>query len=448
MYWDKFNDFEGLSSFIANSGQVSSTYFLFNSSIIQQKQKYQQFIKSNLDKLPPDLSTIQLIIPIPISRPLQLLTQKLYWDGLITSYFKYIHHTVPIFSIHSFNPKTTGKCLLSAVYYGGFLFMQNKPPELVKYFNEYAENNIKEAARFISLLNAQAIFLYSFLMLISGKVELFKACQAHSIRMSYALGIHLNLKKLSPIQQYNRFQLFSAACAYHTGFYGLDNLSLNQLTEFGDCNIEILKPEYQIPNSNCVFYFDTEDENIVYGVCTYTYFILNYVQVQNLCNLGKCNNHSIQIEFRTFMNNISQKYFECTSTMEFLLKEFPHHEPEIKSNKFKLIMAYHTINLEMYRILRRKVKKFTPSQITKLLDECVMLFDSIIESQGITQITHTYPYSAGLNFVSLYPIANSSEKSLIKQKLFELIDYFSKGPIIDKLSYLIIKKEFESILKT
>jgi hypothetical protein len=111
-------------------------------------------------------------------------------------------------------------------------------------------------------------------------------------------------------------------------------------------------------------------------------------------------------------------------------------------------MAYHTINLEMYRILRRKVKKFTPSQITKLLDECVMLFDSIIESQGITQITHTYPYSAGLNFVSLYPIANSSEKSLIKQKLFELIDYFSKGPIIDKLSYLIIKKEFESILKT
>jgi hypothetical protein len=422
-------------------------YYLYNSSIIQQKPKYQQFIISKQDKLPPDSSAIQVLIPIPISRPLQLLTQKSYWDSLINLYFNHFHHAIPLFSIHTFNPETTGKYLLSGIYYAGFLLTQDKPPELVKYFNEYAENNIKEATKSISVQNAQATFLYSFLMLIIGNFKMFKACQAHTIRMSYALGLHLNLKSLSTIQRYDRFQFFSTVCAVHIGFYGLDDLTLNQLTELGDCNIEILKPEYQIPNSKCAFYFDTEDENIVYGVCTHTYFLLLYLQSQYLCNLSKCNDQSIQAEFDTISNNTTEKYYVSISTFDFLLKEFPHLEPNILFFKFKLIHVYRIINIEMYRLLRYKLNKFTPKQITKMLNECVILLDSIIESQKFTQITHAFPYSAGLHLVSLYPIAKSSEKSLIKQKLFELIDYLSKGPIVDKLSYLIIKKEYENIKK-
>jgi hypothetical protein len=228
----------------------------------------------------------------------------------------------------------------------------------------------------------------------------------------------------------------------------MDNLTLNQLTEPGDINIEILKPEYQIPNSKCAFYFDTEGENIVYGVCTYTNFKLYYTQLMYLCNLAKSSDISIQSKFDGYTNICIQKYHESISTFNFLSKEFPHLEPDIQSYRFKLTIYYHTINLEMYRILRRKVKQLTASQISKMLDECIMLFDSIIGSQGITQISHIYPYSAGLNFISLYPTANSNEKSLIKQKLFELIDYFSKGLIIDKLSYLIIKKEYDYINKS
>jgi hypothetical protein len=227
----------------------------------------------------------------------------------------------------------------------------------------------------------------------------------------------------------------------------MDNLTLNQLTEPGDINIEILKPEYQIPNSKCTFYFDTEGENIVYGVCTYTNFKLYYTQLMYLFKLAKSSDVSIQSKFDGYTNICIQKYYESVSTFDFLLKEFPHLEPDIQSYRFKLTIYYHTINLEMYRILRHKVKQLTSSQITKMLDECIMLFDSIIGSQGITQISHIYPYSAGLHLVSLYPIAKSSEKSLIKQKLFELIDYLSKGPIADKLSYLIIKKEYENIKK-
>jgi hypothetical protein len=131
---DQFNGFDNFSSFIVNSGQVSSVYFLYNSFIIQQKPKYQQFILSNQDKLTHISYTIQ-IITIPISCPLQLLTQKSYLDSLITLYFKYLRHTAPLFSINSFNPENASKLLLSAIYYGGFQFIQDKPPELIKYFN-------------------------------------------------------------------------------------------------------------------------------------------------------------------------------------------------------------------------------------------------------------------------------------------------------------------------
>jgi hypothetical protein len=422
-------------------------YFLFNSIILQQKPKYQQFIISNQDKLPPNLSTARFILPTPISRPLQLLTQKSYWDGLVKSYFKYFHHTAPIFSIHSFNPKTAGEILMSMIYYGGFLFQQDKPPELVNYFNKYAERNIKDATKYISVQNAQAVFLYSFLMLILGNVKFFKAYQAHAIRMCYALGIHLNLKILTPIEQYNRFQFFSTISAIHMGFHGLDSLSLNQLTELGDVNIELLKPEYQIPNSDCAFHFDTEDENILYGVCAYTHMQLYHIQAQNLSKLGKCNDRSIQAEFDTLFNNATKKYFECMSTIEFLLKEFPHLESNILVYKFKLIQCHRILNLEMYRMLRYKVNKFTHTQTSEMLDECIMLFDSIIECQGVAPVTHTYPCTVGINFISLYPIASASEKALIKQKLNELLGYFSKVPILDKLTYLIIKKEYENIKK-
>jgi hypothetical protein len=447
LYWDQFNDLNSFSSFIINSGQVGTMYFLYNSFIFQQKPKYQQFILSNQDKLPPILSNIQ-IIPIPISRPLQLLAQKSYLDSLITLYFKYLHRSAPVFSIHSFNPEKTSKILLSAIYYGGFQFMQDKPPELVKYFNEYAERNIKLAIKLTSLQGAQTCFIYSFLMLLSGNFKLFKACQAHAIRTSYTLGLHLVLKRLTPIQKYDRFLFFSTISAFHNGFHGMGNLALNQITEIGDFNTDISKPEYQIPNSNCAFYFDTEDENVVYGVCVDICFGLYYIQTFNLYSLGKCSEDSIQSEFDKLFDKSQKKFLECNITFKFLLEQFPHLESNIQSYRFTLNLNYYTINLETYRILRYKVKKLTPGQISIILNECILLFDTIIESQGKVQVTHTFPYTTGLNLISLYSIVNSIEKTLIKQKLRELLDYLSKGPCMDRLSYLIIKKEYETILKS
>jgi hypothetical protein len=422
---------------------------MYNSTTIQQKPKYQQFITFKEDQLPVILSTIQVIsIPIPTSRPLLLLAQKSYWDDLIASYFKYIHPMLPIFSIYSFNPKTAAKPLLSAIYYGGFQYMQYKPPELVKYFNEYAERNIKEAIRVISLQNAQATVIYSFMMVISGNFKLFRACQAHAIRMNYALGLHLNLKILTPLQRYDRMKFFFKTCALHVFFCGMGSLSLNQLTEIRDFNVELMDSIYQIPNSKCVFSFDTEDENLVYGICLDIRYALNYIQSQHIFNLSKCGKYHIKSEFNKLSINYTHKYIECMLVFDLLLHKYQHLKLSIQAYKINLVLTHHAINLEMYIILRYKVEELTSSEISKMLYECVMLLNTIIESQGVCQIMPTFPYIAGLNFISIYQIANLDEKLLIKQKLNELFDYLSKGPIMDKLSYLIIKKEYESILKS
>jgi hypothetical protein len=164
--------------------------------------------------------------------------------------------------------------------------------------------------------------------------------------------------------------------------------------------------------------------------------------------LGKCSEGSIQSEFDKLFDKSQKKFLECNMTFKFLLEQFPHLESNIQSYRFTLNLNYYTINLETYRILRYKVKKLIPSQISKILDECVMLFDTVLESQENIQVTHNFPYSAGLNLINLHSIANSSEKVLIKQKLRKILDYLSKGPFVDKLSYLIIKKEYEAILKS
>jgi hypothetical protein len=42
------------------------------------------------------------------------------------------------------------------------MIMQDKSSELIKYFAEYSQIDIKKAAASISLPNAQAILIYSF----------------------------------------------------------------------------------------------------------------------------------------------------------------------------------------------------------------------------------------------------------------------------------------------
>lgn len=74
--WDQFSDFDSLSSFMANSSQIGTNYFIFNSSEIQQKSNIQFFIQSKKDKLPIILPAAGLLLSPPLSRPLQLLTQK------------------------------------------------------------------------------------------------------------------------------------------------------------------------------------------------------------------------------------------------------------------------------------------------------------------------------------------------------------------------------------
>ncbi|KXN66594.1 hypothetical protein CONCODRAFT_11518 [Conidiobolus coronatus NRRL 28638] len=445
--WAQFKDFDIFSSFILKSGKVSVSYFTLNSFEIQKKPNIEYFIHSKIDKLPVTLPPIQIILPIPISRPLQLLTQKSYWNELIKSYFQHLHPILPFFSIHSFNPLTADKSLLSAVCYGGFQFMQYKPPELITYFDDYAIINITETAKKVSFQRAQATNLYSYIMLLKGNFTLSKFCQAYTIRMIYTLGIHLNVKNLTPIKKYDRLLLFSSIFTIHMSFSLICHTDFNHLTEIIDCNIEPLEPEYQIPNSNCIFHFDTQDENIVYGIIADTFYKSYYSQTQSLWLISKCSEHSILDQFDRIVYEVNIKYAKCLQTFNTLSRNFPKLKSKILSQKFKLILFHHMNNLEMFRILKSKIKELSPSQISCMIGECCSLFDSVVESQEFDQVSHIHPYSAAINFIRLYPISSSIQQAFIKQKLKEILDFLSNRVCTDKLSFLVIKNGYELIIK-
>ncbi|KXN66591.1 hypothetical protein CONCODRAFT_11515 [Conidiobolus coronatus NRRL 28638] len=440
LYWDRFSDFDTFSSFITKSSQISTAYFVFDSIEIQQKQR------SN--KLPIILPSIERLLSVPISRPLQLLTQRAYWDSLISSYFQNVHIIIPLFSIHSFNPNAASKPLLAAIYYGGFLFTRDKPDELINYFDGYIKETMKEAFGKISIQTVISILIYSFLLLISGNLTQSRAYQAHAIRMGYTLGLHLKLARLSPIQQYDRIKLFSTLSTYHIGSNGIGNLSSNQLTEFGENNIVYLNPSYQIPNRNCAFYFDTKDENIVYGFCTDIHSRFRYIQAISIWFVSKSSEDLVQKEFEIYFNKFTQCYLQIMKVFNMLSLEFPHLKHIIQKHKLQLLLYSSIGKLELYRGLESKVTKLKSSQISKMLTECCILFDLVIESKDIKQLSHIYPYNAGLSFIRIYSISNSFQRRLIKGKLSKLLAFLSSRTCADKLSYLIIKNEYEKIIKT
>lgn len=325
--------------------------------------------------------------------------------------------------------------------------MHSRPTEIMYCFSQGAKDDIKELARVVSFKNLQVIALYSFIFILTGDFALSRACQTHAIRMSYSLGVHLNLKKLSPIQQYDRLKVFSTICTIHIGLSGASHLALNYITEVGESNSEITIPEYQIPNKNCAFYFDTEDENIEYGICTDTFTRFHDDVSISHWKLSQCSDRRIQDEFEKGLIEINQRYLDCLENFNILLQEFPHLKTRILSQKFQLELMYRELNLEKYRVLKSRVKYLKSYQIYNMYDECCSLLNTVIDSQDYLQPLHIFPYSAGINFISLYYMSNSSLRVLIVEKLADLMYFISNRHCDDKLAYLAIKNEYEVILK-
>ncbi|KXN70155.1 hypothetical protein CONCODRAFT_78983 [Conidiobolus coronatus NRRL 28638] len=94
-----------------------------------------------------------------------------------------------------------------------------------------------------------------------------------------------------------------------------------------------------------------------------------------------------------------------------------------------------------------RVSSLKPKQISNVIKEASLMFNSVVESESFIQHTHIFPYTVGLNFISIYSSCNKSQKLMVRDKLREVIDYLTNHFCADKLAYLIIKNEYESILK-
>jgi hypothetical protein len=84
--------------------------------------------------------------------------------------------------------------------------------------------------------------------------------------------------------------------------------------------------------------------------------------------------------------------------------EFPNLKYIIQKHRLQLLLYLSVGKLELYRGLESKVTKIKSIQISKMLDDCCMLLDLVIESKDIKQISYIYSYNSGLYFIRIYSI--------------------------------------------
>lgn len=304
------------------------------------------------------------------------------------------------------------------------------------------------ATKSISIQNTMSVLLYSFLNLILGNFTLSKSYMAHAIQMSYALGLHLNISIRDPIEQYNRTKIFYTLNILHIGTCGTEGLCSNMLAEFGEFNIDHASSEYQIPNSRCSFYYDTKEENILYGLCVDMHSRSSYMQSLAVWRVSICSEDIVEKEFDKYFKEVTKSYLQAMAIFNKLLYELPHLKSKVQMHSLQLHLDCSICKLDLYRILKSKVTKLKPSRVANLLSECCSLLGLILKSKEFKQAYSVYPYTLGLSFIRLYLISNLNQRKIIKTKLTRLLVFLSSRTCTDKLSYLIIKNEYEKIMKS
>jgi hypothetical protein len=447
---NNFSDFEHFTSYIIASDQINLPYFMFvSSNEILSIPKFQSLLKSKSNELPAPSPISKTIPPIPIARPLQALYHQDFWDDLIQIYFKEFHIICPIFSIKSFNPRTASKFLLSAIYFAGFRLKQDQSKELVNYMNIYARYNIKNAIKSTSVANIQALILFTYFLDKSFDFNLFTVCKSHATRMGYQLGLHIDNKKLSPIERYDRKLLFAKIRSMNIGLSRFESYIPNYITEFGEFSLKSFDSELQFADRDTIIRSSTKEENHVYSICS--------------TEATKLNDKCMYLIWHTSFNNIEKSLFKakwtaivkdigdyfsnCIEKFNQLSIEYTQYKNEISMFEYHMKNSYHEIMLEMFGILNREQKGLTPQEIFQYLNHCQELLDSILNYLKFDPFSSFFAYLIGYNYLNIYPKCDKVQKQTILKNLNLIINLSSENfTLSNSTNYLVLKTGLKLIL--
>lgn len=414
--------------------------------MIQTLPKYQQFIKNKVIDLPSEILIENSNLPFPITSSAQLICQDSFWENQLHTYFKDFHVKIPLFSISSFDKKSASPSLLSAMYYGGYIFSKCHETEVWDYMKKFATQNIKRIIKKASIDNLRALIIHTHISQWIGDLSLVKCLQAHTTRMSYMLGLHLDPKNLSSTDRYNRSLLFCAVKTINIGFSGSQNCTTSYLTELGTESPNLYDPGWQVPVQNSPNYSENVLENQLYALSLVEHFkfvdlIIKAMWFPSFYNLETNTFNNIWNSKVTKLNEI---YNSTMLAFENMKLEYVDFQDKVETHETQLKLTYQEAIIEMYELLKHKNKNLLPCEVTSILDHCHSMYQIFSSKNDTTPVANFFANIIGMHYLNIYPKCTPEEKVRTKQRLQDLILYIKNSFYsYFSLNYLILKTGYD-----
>ncbi|KXN66706.1 hypothetical protein CONCODRAFT_11393 [Conidiobolus coronatus NRRL 28638] len=431
--WNQFKSLKDFTACVIQSDQISISYFVIScSTFIQSLPKFQHFIKNKVLDLPTDsISNIKLL-PFPLTRLLQLLYQKSFWDELLLQYFKEFHPMNPLFSIQLFNQKTATPTLLNAMYYCAYQSSKNCPYEITEYMDKLADQNIKKIVKNASIDNVRALIIHTILAQWGGNLALAKSLQAHPSRMCYLLRLHLNYNKLLQSDCYNRDILFCMARSCNIGLSSSYNFTPSYIESYKKPGPYLYDKKWQLLELDCSTLF------------------FKFVNVTSITIwfpiLFKLETNSFHKTWTYKIKELKELYESTAQTLDSLKEKYYLYKSTIAPFETMLKMTYHEAVTEMYELLKHKNKILQPTEISIILDHCHELYHVLSTAEEYSSFFQFFAHVIGLHYLNIYPKCSSLEKQRTKQRLLNLLLFMKdKFHPYFSLNYLLLKTGYNSL---
>jgi hypothetical protein len=441
--WSNFQKVEEFGGYIINSNQYPvMDYIIRWSDDLQSIPKLQSIINNYKNKSNESYNCSKPGHILVIARPLLLISQKGFWESLMESYFKFVHPDYTLFSLIDFNPKTAPESLLSAIYFAGFVIQPSFPEEVVSYMNSYAINNIKNILFSVKLSSIQALGIYFYAFYLKGNSSLSRVCLSHFVRISHALGININTKNLSILEQYNR-KLVDNKIRLYCNWAELGPSSYGLASEDDENDLDIFGPKYQFPNSNLKL-CNNEFEGTLYSIFCCQFGKLKNLLIRIISKLCKHDSKSIKMEINELVKETEVVYSDAKLTLESVTDLAPEYISRVSVYLKMIRFAYITCILSIYSKMLETSKNRNYCTTQNILDKGIELWELISSNKIMVDIWALAPYIVGFHLIQAYPYCSKNQKKSIMFILKSIVSsIYKEGYNFNSMNFLILQTQLK-----
>jgi hypothetical protein len=446
--FQRFRNIGELTSFIFSSNQIPIFQLVFNLSrelillpqikgIITENKK---FIPNGTEKI-----NISKINDVRIKATgLSLIYNNEFWEELILLYLTKHHIRCAYFHLKDLQIKKISQPLITAIYYMGYLFRQDKPDELTDYMRKLAKNQFKKILFKPSLQNIQALSIY-FYTFINDDAKLARAILAQITRMCYSIGLHIDTNMFSDYANYNRKTLIRKVGHLNKNISGCLRVKPNYLLDVPSFDSTLYKPHWHLLDPTLKLEsFDTEDRNILSkATAIHNRFKDSALITTSFTNLNTKPEDIAELCIIK-LKNLSFAYSVTKNGYYELNEIYPNNKVIIDEIEYAESLYYMLQNsIIEYWLLK--------GQINSRLIQIILEYSS--------KLLQTHSSMAGKSY-SIYPLfclsfayfkifnnCTYTQKQLIIENLKLIKSYLVSNPYsYYDLSYLLFKSKFETII--